>query len=170
MLQRSCKDTKNGRLLKTTLTVDFKEGKDRDHTECEIQLTAAERLTGTVRITREQSGAVEPDLTVGGGDPPLLQGSVAWQMKEDGHLTGDWDLRLSMGPLSAEVPALPDITTDVDAMTGEQREAAGLAAVRAVTPVLIRALVLLPPEDTLFLSRELLSWDEIVSAAQSDGQ
>ena len=178
VLQRSCKDTKNGRLLKTTLTVDFKEGKDRDHTECEIQLTAAERLTGTVKITREQSGAVEgkktvtlkPDLTVGGGEPPLLQGSVAWQMKEDGHLTGDWDLRLSMGPLSAEVPALPDITTDVDAMTGEQREAAGLAAVRAVTPVLIRALVLLPPEDTLFLSRELLSWDEIVSAAQSDGQ
>ena len=178
VFERSVKDVTAGRRLKITFTVDAKAGKDKDRTTGDIQLTAAEQLTGTAKIIRDRSGSVEgrrsltltPALTVAAGEKPAVNGEVTWQWREDGHITDAWTVQVSMGPLLSEAPAWPEKMTDVDSMNPEEREAAGQAAVQAVTPGLIRALVLLPPEDALFLSRELLAWDEIVSAAQADGQ
>ena len=179
VFERSVKKTTSGaRSMKATFTVDFKAGKEKDRTTGDIQLTAADRLTGTVKIIRDRSGSVEgrrsltltPALAVTTGSHPALSGDLTWQWREDGHVTDAWTVHLAMGPLTEEAPAWPERTIDADSMDPGQREAAGLAAVQAVTPGLIRALVLLPPEDVLFLSRELTEWSGIVSALQADGQ
>ncbi len=179
VFERSAKDTKKGRSLTVTFTWDDKTETDRDYVKGDVQLVAGEQLTGTVKLTRERSGTekaktalnLKPALSVTRSEGQTrLNGSLTWELKEDGHLSGGWTLRVDMRPLGEEVPAFPAETAELDGMSPEEVQAVNQQMLQTVTPGLIRALVLLPREDTLFLSRDLASWDEIVAAAQAAGE
>ena len=179
VFERSAKTTRKSRSLSIQFTWDEKKDKDRDYVKGDIKLTAGEELTGTVKINRERSGSetgktaltLKPALTVTMEDgQTFLSGTLTWELKENGHAAGGWTVRLAMRPPEEAAPAFPAETANLDGMSPEEVLALRRETLQAVTPGLVRALVLLPREDMLFLSRDLTTWDAIVQAAQAAGE
>ena len=71
------------------------------------------------------------------------------------------DRSLEDWPLSGD-------TIDLDGLPENERVEIWQELIRTVTPRMIRALVRLPAEDTLYISRDLPGWDEIKSAVEAD--
>ena len=100
------------------------------------------------------------------GEEPSASGTVTLKNSADGHTVSGLTLEVSLErpPEADWEQAVPDMT--LDGMDGEAlrvlREETLLCAARDI----VRALVLLPEEDTLYLSRALPDWQTIVDAAR----
>lgn len=129
----------------------------------------ATRLTGSGEVSSkaadadaETSTVLTPNLLIGEADgAPVVSGVLTVQEKRAGRVVEDADVTITM---EAGMPLLWT-ETEVLPMTEERRSS--LAA--DMSAALVKRLVLLPKEDTLYLSADLPddTWQRIVDAAQA---
>ncbi len=173
VLKRTVKDGPDGAHTEAEFTLDRKLDRDRTLTEGTLKLTVGSQVTGTVKLTASVTGGetkktaltLKPDLSVGGA--ALLSGSLAWEYREDGHVTSAWTVTGTVRPLAETVWELPGSAVMLEQLSVEELGQVRARAVGAAARALIPRLVLLPEADTGYLRRELENWDEIVSAARA---
>lgn len=137
----------------------------------------ASHVTGTVTIKQVLPGEdkstsirLTPDLTVAGADGlPSVLGSVTVEQLSGKNVMEKADLSVTLGVggnLSWE--SRPQ-TVSINLLTEEQAAITASELSSAAATALIRPMVLLPREDTLYLSADLSdeAWQKIVDAAQS---
>ncbi len=155
-----------------------KSGKEKSSFSGEADLTSTPDgedtlLAGSVMAKRKQPGdeaassmVVKPDVRLGiDGKAPVVSGKVQVQELYDGHVVEDATISVAVSPGAELTWESADITVDMDAM-GEQQL---LGMTQGLSAAVVPHLVLLPKEDTLFLSADLPEdvWQQIVEAAQS---
>ena len=167
-----------------TVTVDGKysytarQDKHKDTISGEGKLTAmpeedGTRLAGTVTLKRKQTGddyalatVLKPDVLLGSaGQTPVISGTVQVQDMYGDNVVEDAIIHVDVAEGEELLWEDAFVTVDMNAMD-EQQQAEMLAGLSgAVVP----HLVLLPQEDTLFLSADLPEdvWQKIVEAARN---
>lgn len=137
----------------------------------------ASHVTGTVTIKQVLPGEdtstsirLTPDLTVAGADGlPSILGSVTVERLSGKNVLEKADLSVTVGVGSYFSWESRPQTVSLNLMTEEQAAATAGELSSAAATALIRPMVLLPREDTLYLSADLSdeAWQKIVDAAQS---
>ncbi len=168
-LSRDQKLTEEGQVqLSLTASHDAVRGKQRTQRGVELNLTGSGgALNGECTLTRKLSGDLEsdeelrltPDVRVEDG---ALCGTVAWNALTGGELSsaGRAEVRLESVQPDWQMPQ------GVPALTEEAAQAAQETMTLAIASALVRRAALLPEEDTLFFSRGLSEWPEIVRRAR----
>lgn len=172
------RDNQNVVTLDDKFSYSVKAGKEKHTYSGEVDLTSTPDgddtlLTGSAMLKRKLSGedaatsmVIKPDVRFGADDhTPVASGKVQVQQLYDGHVVEDAIISVEMAPGTALVWERADITVDMDAMGQQQL----LDMVQKLPGAVVPHLVLLPQEDTLFLSADLPQdvWQQIVEAAQS---
>lgn len=134
-------------------------------------------ITGTVTVKRvlpgeEKSTSIRltPDLTVAGADGlPSAQGSITVEQLNGKNVLEKADLSVTLGVGSYFSWETRPQTVSINLLTEEQAAITAGELASAAATALIRPMVLLPKEDTLYLSADLSdeAWQKIVDAAQS---
>lgn len=134
---------------------------------------AASRLTGTVKVTRQLPGedtktsiGIEPELLVGSNDgTPEVSGKVILQKLQGKNVIEEAHISIQAGAGTYIEWQETAETVQLSQLTEQQR--GDIAA--AMSGALVPHLVLLPQEDTLYLSADLPEdvWQRIVEAARS---
>lgn len=169
---------------KGTVTLDgkfsytVKAGKEKSSFSGEVDLTSKPDgedtlLAGSMMVKSKQPGddaasstVVKPDVRLGvSGKTPVVSGKVQVQQLYDGHVVEDAVIGVEVTPGAALTWERADITVDMDAMDEQQL----LDMTQGLSEAVVPHLVLLPQEDTLYLSADLPEevWQRIVEAAQS---
>ena len=155
-----------------------KSGKEKSSFSGEVDLTSKPDgedtlLSGSVMAKSKQPGddaasstVVKPDVRLGSdGKTPFISGKVQVQELYDGHVVEDATISVEVSPGVELTWDDADITVDMDAMDEQQL----LDMTQGLSEAVVPHLVLLPQEDTLYLSADLPEdvWQRIVEAAQS---
>ena len=174
------RELKIGSALSTlSLTLDSSIRKD-GHLQtldgsCELQAEYSgviTKLTGHVELTRtgvaegKETCRIIPDLNID-VSRRLLDGQISYQKSESSHIVSDRVLALTLTRPDDQSWSMPSAGISLDAMTDEEISRFRDAYRQVWTSELIRRLALLPEEDSIYLSRELDHWEQIVQAAQS---
>ncbi len=176
-LTRTEKERKGTTTLRAEFNYDHKDGKDRIRTYGTGKLSWDEGLTGSLQIKQDRSGEADgrsawtltPELRLR-TETGLPSGTLKWVWTEDGHRQSAWTAQLALTPAGegARRWTLPAQTVPLDGMPEAERREIWRELVSAVAPGLVRALVRLPEEDTLFISRDLPDWAGIVAGARTE--
>ena len=172
-----------------TLDASFKhesvQSKVKETLTAEAELTAAPKdggtlLTGSVSVKLtpaeeddKRQLILSPELTFAGAEEsPSIQGTLTVEMRAGANLkrvTEKASLSIDLHRGEYFDWELRENTVDLMALSESQLATVRQAATEDVARNLIRPLVLLPYEDTLFLSADLdeASWQKIVDAARS---
>lgn len=155
-----------------------KSGKEKSSFSGEVDLKSKPDgedtlLSGSVMAKSKQPGddaasstVVKPDVRLGSdGKTPFISGKVQVQELYDGHVVEDATISVEVSPGVELTWDDADITVDMDAMDEQQL----LDMMQKLPGAVVPHLVLLPQEDTLYLSADLPEdvWQRIVEAAQS---
>ena len=143
--------------------------------EVKLKLGTTGELSGTVQFRQETTGDLKkkttllltPRLTLRPEDGCLLRGSLGWQLTEDGRETSAWKINGEIRPLNDRTWEIGAQPVSLDEIPIEECRALGSQMQTEVSLRLIRALVLLPEEDTLYLRRELPGWEQVLTAAEA---
>lgn len=133
----------------------------------------SQRVSGKIRLREKRQGGAErlvelgPDVTIDHGQR-VLNGTLRIVTSVDEANQEAVVLSLRLEPLEDYSWSLMENTTVYEALSDEQLANEQALLNESVTAVLIRRLVLLPYEDTMFLSRDLSqeAWNGIVEAAR----
>ena len=160
------------------LSYTMKAGKEKSSLSGEVDLTSTPNgadtlLSGFVMVKRKETGndaasslTIKPDVLLSTDrNAPVVSGKVQVQQLYDGHVVEDAVISVQMAPGAALTWEKTDVTIDMDAV-GEQHL---LDMMQKLPGAVVPHLVLLPQEDTLFISADLPQdvWQQIVEAAQS---
>ena len=134
-------------------------------------------ITGTVTMKQVLPGEdkstsirLTPDLIVAGSDGlPSAQGSLTVEQLSGKNVLEKADLSVTLGVGSYFAWESRPQTVSINLLTEEQAAITAGELASAAATALIRPMVLLPREDTLYLSADLSdeAWQKIVDAAQS---
>lgn len=182
-LERVLTYDKSGNVtLDTEFTYEWVESKQKTTLTGTIDLTndlteTSSHVSGTVTIKRTLPGEdtastikLTPDLVIYGEDGlPSAIGSVLVQEYSGKNVVEQADISLSLDVGQYFDWELRSIIIDVDGLTETQAGIVAQEIAASAVTALIRPLVLLPKDDTLFLSADLPedTWQKLVDAAQS---
>lgn len=178
-LTRNLLQDENGVVtLDSKFSYTVKSGKEKSSFSGEVDLTSKPDgedtlLSGSVMAKSKQPGddaasstVVKPDVRLGSdGKTPFISGKVQVQELYDGHVVEDATISVEVSPGVELTWDDADITVDMDAMDEQQL----LDMTQGLSEAVVPHLVLLPQEDTMYLSADLPQdvWQQIVEAAQS---
>lgn len=171
-----------GKKKAVTYTLDFSEtvraGKEKSSRSAEVELTSkqegeANRLTGSLTVKQQlpdadtaSSMVIQPDLLVSSdGGTPMVSGVVNVQELQGKKVLEEADVHVEAGAGTFMEWQEADAVRSVADMTENERT----DLTEAMASGLVPHLVLLPQEDTLYLSADLPEdvWQRIVEAARS---
>lgn len=134
-------------------------------------------VTGTLTVKQVLPGEdtstsirLTPDLKVAGADGlPSVLGSITVEQLSGKNVLEKADLSITLGVGSYFSWESRPQTVSINLLTEEQAAITAGELTSAAATALIRPMVLLPREDTLYLSADLSdeAWQKIVDAAQS---
>ena len=167
-----------GKSYESKFTYEWVENRKKTTLTGECSLSCTEKksgstLTGSVKIKRQLPDAdsaetvkLSPDLLL--TDDPAVRGTVFAETYRGSNVIGQAKISVEIVPGDVFDWALQGSAVDLDGMDEEKLEALRSRAVSAMGEKLIPALVLLPEEDTLYLSADLPpeTWQAIMNAAQ----
>lgn len=178
-LTRNLLQNENGVVtLDGKFSYTVKSGKEKSSFSGEVDLTSKPDgedtlLAGSMMAKSKQPGddaasstVVKPDVRLGSdGKTPFISGKVQVQELYDGRVVEDATISVEVSPGVELTWDDADITVDMDAMDEQQL----LDMTQGLSEAVVPHLVLLPQEDTLYLSADLPEdvWQRIVEAAQS---
>ena len=129
----------------------------------------ADLLSGTCRAElktgTDSTEGKEAEWSLTAVSAGSFSGSVTLRDRRDGHTVSDVTLTGSCKPSAAGGWAQAGEYLDLDRLDAGMLAAQRDELLNASAGALIRAFVLLPQEDTVYLSRELPAWQQIVDAA-----
>lgn len=131
------------------------------------------KLTGSITVKQTLPGEntsssvkITPEVTIGTeSGTPLVSGTVNVQELRGKNVLEDATIQVNVHAGSFLDASMEGTAVDMQSMTAEQQE----ALAQGMAGALIPHLVLLPKEDTLYLSADLPEdvWQKIVEAAQT---
>lgn len=171
---------KNQRKLSVKLGMDMNSPEGNVKSILSAALTAiptddTEQVTGKVELTTQQGKnkgllTILPNLQVDQSLLPSGMGDVAIQYKQNGKILTDFTLGLTLGPAEDFPWMMATDTVDIDRLEQQAAREEVMTIAAAFTQAVLPHLILLPEEDTLFLSRNLDQdvWRTMVDAARRE--
>lgn len=175
------RDVVEGKKNKLTYDSKFnytwKKGKEKTTLAATVDLTntlsgEASKLTGSITVKQTLPGEdtsnsmkISPEVTIASEEgTPVVSGTVAVQELRGKNVLEDAAIQVEIRAGSFLDAAMEGTTVDMAAMTDAQQQ----ALAQGMSSALIPRLVLLPKEDTLYLSADLSDevWQNIVEAAK----
>ncbi len=166
---RTIKEGKNGLSCKVSAEYNQRVGRQVTITHAEADLTQKDNaVDGTIEVSRRISGGesskeewtLTPSLRFS-TESALCEGTLSVSCAADDRPGFAADFHLTLNPMDAlRAEAFRAGQSGFEMMEG----GAEALTSRFVT-AFVRHAVLLPPEDTLFLSQELPGWEQVVEAA-----
>ena len=167
---RTIREGKNGISCKVTAEYNQRTGRQVTITRAEANLTQKDNaVDGSIALSRRISGGetgkeewtLTPSLRFA-TENALCEGTLSVSCAQDDRPGFAADFHLTLNPLDAmKAEAYRAGQSGFETMEG----GAEALTSRFVT-AFVRHAVLLPPEDTLFLSQELPGWEQVVEAAR----
>ena len=141
---------------------------DASSTQAGSQYLLSGGLKATLKTGSDDTEGQEAEWSLSYTPPLAFSGSLTLREKRDGHTTSDITLTgsgetVSLGSWEQTGERLSLDTLDEASLAARRQE-----ILTATAEGLIRPLVLLPEEDTIYLSRELPEWQQIVDAARQN--
>lgn len=132
-------------------------------------------VTGKIELNTEQDSSksiltLEPKLQVDQSSIPGGSGAVAVHYRKDGKTLADLSLMLTLEPAEAFPWEMNTETVDLDRMEESAASKEMVKISTAVAKAVLPHLILLPEEDTCYLSRGLTDevWQTMVEAAKQE--
>lgn len=179
-VSRTMTETEDGSVA-LTASVDYSATHDRQKSafKADFDLTRTEgvdtrRISGTLALSRTVDGATEaltltPDLVTGLADQTLT-GTLGLDYTRNGQNREAAVLTLRVAPMADASWEIAQLATPLDGLTDDAVAALRTTDLRRVASALTKRFVLLPEEDTLYLSRDLPeeTWQAIKDAARAN--